>query len=389
LVAVSSLPYTLTGSFLRRVDGTSFTLTNVYAPTDRAEKPSFLSELSSVAKTVTGAWMLLGDFNLTRVPSDKNTTNFNSTDANNFNDLINTLGLIEIPLVDRAYTWSNRRDDPTLVRLDRCFVKIDWDSTFPNTSLRSLTRSASDHAPLVSHRRHSCSTQLMLSLRELLAAPSFVPLLIISVLDEHVAGSVANSFIRRLKHCRRVCRAWSRQLSPIDVRENDTKVLVNALDLLEEQRPLHPAEADLRRRAIQSLQDIHSEKLAFWRQRFHIRLALEWDENSCFFHAAASGRRRQNAIACLEHDGVATCSHDAKSTILYNFYSDLLGRARDTAWHFDLKTLYPHLTVCSDSLSGPFTISEITRALFSMDTHASPGPDGFLSFVLQTVLAGA
>ena len=39
--------------------------------------------------------------------------------------------------------------------------------------------------------------------------------------------------------------------------------------------------------------------------------------------------------------------------------------------------LYPTMTVASDSLSEPFTISEITHALFSMDVHASPGPDGF------------
>ena len=51
----------------------------------------------------------------------------------------------------------------------------------------------------------------------------------------------------------------SRQLAPIVVRVNDTKVLINALDLLEEQRSLHDAEAALRRRAIQGLQDLNSE----------------------------------------------------------------------------------------------------------------------------------
>ena len=92
----------------------------------------------------------------------------------------------------------------------------------------------------------------------------------------------------------------------MDVHENDMKVLINAIDLLEEQRPLHPAEAALRRRITQGLQDIHSEKLAFWQQRFHTRLALEWDEKSRFFHVAASGRRRRNAISSLDYNGVTT-----------------------------------------------------------------------------------
>jgi len=71
---------------------------------------------------VNGPWVVMGDFNLTRDPGDKNNGRFNYTEANEFNELINTLCLIEIPLTDRAYTWSNKRDEPTLVRLDRCFV---------------------------------------------------------------------------------------------------------------------------------------------------------------------------------------------------------------------------------------------------------------------------
>jgi hypothetical protein len=82
-------------------------------------------------------------------------------------------------------------------------------------------------------------------------------------------------------------------------------------------------------------------------------------------------------IACLEHNGVATSAHDAKSTILYNFYLDLLGRAREITWHFDLGDLYPHMDISSSTLSEPFSISELTHALFAMDVHASPGPDGF------------
>ena len=104
---------------------------------------------------------------------------------------------------------------------------------------------------------------------------------------------------------------------------------------------------------------------------------MDWDENSRFFHAVASGRCRRNAIACLEQDGVVTSAHDTKSTILHTFYSDLLGRARETARDFNLHDLYPHFAVNTDNMSDPFTMTEITHALFAMDVHASPGPDGF------------
>jgi hypothetical protein len=115
-----------------------------------SDKPAFLAELVQVARTVPGAWILLGDFNLTRDPSDKNTSPFNGSEAQLFNDTINHLELIEIPLLDRAYSWSSRREEPTIVLLDRCLIiNLLWDEQFPNSSLTSLTHFAFDHVPLL------------------------------------------------------------------------------------------------------------------------------------------------------------------------------------------------------------------------------------------------
>jgi len=149
LVSVSDCSFSLMATFSLLADGTTFSFNNVYAPSLHEDKPAFLYELASIAQSITGSWMVLGDFNLTRDPADKNTGSFNLPDANRFNDLISSISLIEIPLVDRAYTWSNCRDNPTLVRLDRCFINLDWDACFPNTALSSLTRFASDHVPLL------------------------------------------------------------------------------------------------------------------------------------------------------------------------------------------------------------------------------------------------
>jgi len=197
----------LLSSFTLRANDTRFTLTNVYAPTDRADKPLFFSELASIADSTTGAWMLIGDFNLTHCPEDKNTAGFNSSEANNFNDLINAHGLIEIPLTDRAYTWTSRREDPTLVRLDRCFINLDWDSVFPNTSLRSLTRYASDHVRLLATADTRVPRSACFRFENSWLHHRALPHLVLSALSEHAAGPIAKSFVRRLKHYRRLCRS--------------------------------------------------------------------------------------------------------------------------------------------------------------------------------------
>ena len=83
------------------------------------------------------------------------------------------------------------------------------------------------------------------------------------------------AFTHLLKLCRRVCRNWARRLGPLDQRENDTRILIQALDLLEEARPLNANETALRRLAAQAIQDVNCERLALWRQRFNIRIATE------------------------------------------------------------------------------------------------------------------
>jgi endonuclease/exonuclease/phosphatase family metal-dependent hydrolase len=92
--------------------------------------------------------MLCGDFNMIRYAHEKNNSNFRMSEAEAFNDCINDLCLIEIPLLDRSYTWSNKRSSPTLERLDRVFINVAWNKILPSTILSSFTRTTSDHVPL-------------------------------------------------------------------------------------------------------------------------------------------------------------------------------------------------------------------------------------------------
>ncbi|KAF8670729.1 hypothetical protein HU200_050394 [Digitaria exilis] len=376
MVTAVERDFSLTTVFSLNADGTPLSITNVYAPVLSADKPLFLAEMVTISNTIDGPWLLAGDFNMARSPEDKNNDNFNFSEANMLNDTINAIELIDIPLVDRAYTWSNKRATPTLVRLDRCLINLTWDSTFPNTCLTSLTRSVSNHVPLLLTASTKVPKGACFRFEDAwLHHAAFKDLMQVT-LANHSHGSSAQALVKRLKNCHRACRSWSRQLRPLDQRENDTKSLVDALDLLEEVRPLHHSEDTLRRLAIQGLQAINQERLAFLRQRFNLRLATEWDENSKFFHACANGRRRSNKIQTLEIDGVSHTSHDAKQEILHDYYKNLLDSPTTTHWNFDLRDLYPTLSVANANLS-PFDQDEITQALFAMDMNASPGPNGF------------
>jgi hypothetical protein len=143
--------HSLTLTFRSTTSEHVFAVTNVYGPSDHRLSQPFLDEFCSLPPTLKVPWLAIGDFNLTRNPEDKNTSHFNFSLAESFNDSIQKSNLIELPLLDRSFTWSSGRESPTLTRIDRAFINILFNNSYPNTSL------------LTSHRALSvlgCSTQI-------------------------------------------------------------------------------------------------------------------------------------------------------------------------------------------------------------------------------------
>jgi exonuclease III len=92
--------FSVTTTFSLRSEDLSFSVINVYGPCVHDQKSAFLASLELIFASLYGLVSIIGDFNLIRSPRDKSNGNFNSSEASLFNDFINNLGLIEIPLLD-------------------------------------------------------------------------------------------------------------------------------------------------------------------------------------------------------------------------------------------------------------------------------------------------
>jgi hypothetical protein len=63
-------------------------------------------------------WLIMGDFNFIRKPSDRNKPGGYLNGMLLFNEAISNLCLVELPLKGRKFTWSNIQQAPLLERLD-------------------------------------------------------------------------------------------------------------------------------------------------------------------------------------------------------------------------------------------------------------------------------
>jgi hypothetical protein len=82
-----------------------------------------------------------------RYTENRNKAGGNFQDSLIFNNIISHLGLIELPIKGRSYTWSNMQDVPHLEQIDWFFTSVAWTGVFPFSVVLPLTKITSDHLP--------------------------------------------------------------------------------------------------------------------------------------------------------------------------------------------------------------------------------------------------
>jgi hypothetical protein len=158
--------------------------------------------------------LFLGDFNFYRSLEDRNREGGNMQDIIIFNEVISNLGLQEIPLKGRNFTWSNMQQNPLLEQIDWCFTSTNWISDYPNTLLIPLSRPTSDHTPCMVQIQTSIpKTQIFRFENFWIDQPDFLNVVQAAWNTDVRASNSATRLSAKLKHLRRVLRRWAKGLS--------------------------------------------------------------------------------------------------------------------------------------------------------------------------------
>jgi hypothetical protein len=75
------------------------------------------------------------------------------------------------------------------------------------------------------------------------------------------------------------------------------------------------------------------------RQRSRLRWLKDGNANMKLFHAVANGRRTQNFIPALRHEGVLISDQKRKEEIFFDSYNNLLGSIQNRDHTLDLQLL--------------------------------------------------
>ena len=196
-------------------DGFEWVLVPVYGAAQDALKHEFLSELVRLCDDEPLPMLLAGDFNLLRRPEEKSNNNYNPRWPFIFNAIIENLNLREIALSGRQFTWASRRETPTFEKLDRVLASVEWEQKFPLVTVRALSRTGSDHTPLLIdsgvHAHAGNKTRFSFEL-SWLEHEGFHDM----VAAEWAAGLIGATPIQtwqnKIRHLRRFLRGWAKKI---------------------------------------------------------------------------------------------------------------------------------------------------------------------------------
>lgn len=132
--------FSILNEFISLIDQKKFAITNVYDPRDNNSCCTFFEEIKEINAQIIGSQILLGDFNVTRHHLERSGEQDYSGVFHEFNSLINSLALLEISLRSYKFSWLNFKEKPSLIKLDRYLVLLEWHHNFPCFYLKSLAR---------------------------------------------------------------------------------------------------------------------------------------------------------------------------------------------------------------------------------------------------------
>ena len=357
-------------------------LITVYGPTREPIRSYFVAWLYSLDISPEDNYLILGDFNFYRSPSNRNRPGGNLNDMLTFNDVIQHLGLIELPIKGRRFTWSNMQTQPLMQQLDWFFTSAAWTVAYPNTLVLPLAKSVSDHIPC---KVQIGSTIPKASLFRFENFWTLVPGFHDETLKAWLSASHSNAARNisvKFKASRAALKKWIGSRSSLKVLIQHCNMVIKFFDDLEQIRDLQISELNFRTIIQLQLQKLLHCQHIYWKQRYTEKLVNLGDENTKFFHSRATERYRFNVISqVLAQDGRLVTEHAEKAALFWQEFKSRLGVTVEPQMLFNLQDLL----VQNDlrDLVLPFSNEEIDAVAHDLPNDKALGPDGFNGFFVK------
>ncbi|KAF7812868.1 ribonuclease H [Senna tora] len=360
----------------------SWYFTAIYGSLCPATREFLWTHLIELKQSMTGPWLLLGDFNDILLPSEVSGGAFLTRRAEKFSDTLHKCELMDLGCKGNTFTWRRTmRNNVRIAKcLDRALANVEWRVTFPGASVHNLFSNYSDHNPVgvflnkpAPNRNKPFRMEAAWTLH-----PAFPDVVrkAWSRHDKNIANSLASMRKEAIKFNQETFgnifkrkRNILARLSGIQ-RTLDTHINGRLLAI----------ERELRK----ELEEILKQEEILWFQKSRENWVKHGSRNTKFFHAQTLVRRKRNRIEGLFINSDEWCTDEEKlESEVTGFFKNLFQKEINTRTYLQMEGIRPLNSMEAQLMSTEVTREEVWMAIKSMKAYKAPGPDGFQPLFFQ------
>ena len=371
--------FSVTCRFKNVEDGFLWAFTGVYGPVKRCKRELFLEELGAVKGLWEGPWCIGGDLNMVLSPNDRTPACKLSHSMRRFNEVLNELGLRDLPLQRGPFTWRGGLNNQRMARLDRFLVKADWEDQFSNVIQRTLPRPVSDHCPVLLDSEGIKSGPSPFRFENMwLKFAGFKDILRDWWQNLHFSGSYSFILASKLKALKGILKVWNIEVfGRVDKKKKDALNRISFWDDMEKEKVLSLEESEQREKAREEFKEWADLEEVSGRQKSREIWLKEGDRNTGFFHRMANSHRRRKSFSSININGRRLFKEAEVKEGLVGAFKSLLSASNN--WCPPYPDLHPNLIGADQTakLEEMFTEEEVLAAVSGLNKDKAPGPDGF------------
>ncbi|XP_077227627.1 uncharacterized protein LOC143860719 [Tasmannia lanceolata] len=304
----------------------------------------------------------------------------NCVSTSDFQDAVEGAGLIDVGYVGNRFTRCNNQINERCgwARLDRVFTNSAWITDFQSTTVTHLSRTCSDHCPLLLDLKSS-------------AAPAVKPFKFQSTWCRHadfqkvlssarsipVDGTALELLAIKLKNTKRSLKSWNKdQFGNIFQNVKDAEDLVTRAENIH-QDDINQVNTATLEGAREKLKEVMLQEEIFMRQKSKDKWSKEGDRKTKFFHASVQLQRKYGGIRRIFNDNSWEENPQKIKEVAAGYFNKAL---QDEGVLEDEEMLdsIPCLLSAEDNnaLTQSPTVEEVKEAVFGCPEESAPGPDG-------------
>ncbi|VFQ72518.1 unnamed protein product [Cuscuta campestris] len=363
-------------------------ISSVYGRHTRAERANLWNAISSWNVGM-DPWILGGDFNcIHSLDQHKGNCNPCYNSVEDFRECMEASNLLYIHPSGGHFSWSGERSQGKLWRrLDHIFGNQHLMDMANRVHLSMLSKGASDHRPfLLELSMDTYSGPKPFRFLDLWVSHHTLESTIKSFWENNKTYNGMKGLGRKLKNLKAILTKWSRddfgnifhQLKEAESRASRAQDHFEANQNPESLVEFNKSNAELLL--------LSKRETDFWRQKSCIRWLKEGDASTKFFHNVVKNRRQKLRISSLKDDHGRTieeASNIALHAIDYytNIYSD-----EPVSIDPQLLSYIPNIINGEDNLMlcAVPQEEEIRGAIWDLNSHSAPGPDGYNGTFFKT-----